>query len=196
MALFDFAPRSSKTNDKALVKKSALPIIPKVANLKLKNGTLADRISNIRFLSEKHLGSKKDKFVCITQEQQLKELIDLAIKNKELSIDTETTSLDPLTTTLAGVCLYTPGFRAAYIPVNHVNFITGVKLEGQLSAEFVKNELQRYLDSNPNENIMFNGDFDTRVLRHTLGIEFPCTWDDYIAARLMDENNEVNMINM
>lgn len=194
MALFDFAPRSSKTNDKALVKKSALPIIPKVANLKLKNGTLADRISNIRFLSEKHLGSKKDKFVCITQEQQLKELIDLAIKNKELSIDTETTSLDPLTTTLAGVCLYTPGFRAAYIPVNHVNFITGVKLEGQLSAEFVKNELQRYLDSNPNENIMFNGDFDTRVLRHTLGIEFPCTWDDYIAARLMDENNEVNRL--
>lgn len=41
---------------------------------------------------------------------------------------------------------------------------------------------------------MFNGDFDTRVLRHTLGIEFPCTWDDYIAARLMDENNEVNRL--
>lgn len=194
MALFDFAPRSTKSQDATLVKKSALPTIPKVANLKLKNGNLSDRIKEIRILTNKHLGAKKDKFVNIVDKKQLTELIDLAISNKCLSIDTETTSLDPITTTLAGVCLYTPGFPASYIPVNHVNFITGVRFEEQLSEEFVKSELQRYFYSDYEEIIMFNADFDTRVLKHTLGLNVACTWDCYIAARLLDENNPVNRL--
>lgn len=194
MALFDFKPRSTKATDSAIIKKSSLPTVPKVANLKLKNGNLSDRIKEIRITTERYLGSKKDMFINITDESLLIELIDKAIKNRKLSIDTETTSLDPLTTTLAGVCLYTPGFRAAYIPVNHVNFITGTRLEEQLSEEFVRQQLQRYLDSCPEENIMFNGDFDRRVIRHTLKMELPCTWDCYIAARLLDENNKVNKL--
>lgn len=194
MALFDFKPKSTKSLDAKILKKTLLPTVPTVPNLKLKNGNLADRIASIRQITQSHLKNKKDKLVNITEEQQLVNFINKAIKNGVLSLDTETTSLDPLTTTLAGVCLYTPGFRACYVPVNHVNFITGVRLDGQLSEDFLKQELQRYLDSSPKENVMFNGDFDRRVLRHTLGIEFPCTWDTYIAARLMDENNPVNKL--
>lgn len=194
MSLFDFKPRSSKASDSEIIKKSSLPTIPKVTNLKIKNGTLADKIRDIRTLTEKNLAYKKAELLNITSESQLKELIDLAIKNKHLSVDTETTSLDPLTTTLAGVCLYTKGYKSSYIPINHVNFITGVKYDGQLSEDFVKSELQRYIDSKPEETVMFNGDFDRRVLRHTLGIEMECTWDAYIAARLLDENNPVNKL--
>ena len=138
MSLFDFKPRSSKASDSEIIKKSSLPSIPKVTNLKIKNGTLADKIRDIRTLTEKNLAYKKAELLNITSESQLKELIDLAIKNKHLSVDTETTSLDPLTTTLAGVCLYTKGYKSSYIPINHVNFITGVKYDGQLSEDFVK----------------------------------------------------------
>ena len=194
MGLFNFQPKTSKKSDKELLKKSSLPVVPKAANLKLKSGNLADTIKNIRLITEKQFKNKKDKLCSITSEQQLIELIDLAIKNKVLSIDTETTSLDPITTTLAGVCLYTPASVPSYIPINHVNFVTGVRLSGQLTEDFVKQQLERYVDSNPAETIMFNSDFDVRVLHFTLGLDITCTWDCYTAARLLDENNKVNRL--
>lgn len=75
------------------------------------------------------------------------DLIDKFIENGIGAIDTETTSLDPITTTLAGVCLYTPGYKAAYVPVNHVSYMTGMPIKGQISAEIVKRELQRLIDA-------------------------------------------------
>lgn len=194
MALFDFKPRSSKITDAQVVNKakSKLPILS-AGNVKLKAGNLSSRITSIKAMTNRYFADKKDMYLNVMDEAILIDLIDKFIENGIGAIDTETTSLDPITTTLAGVCLYTPGYKAAYVPVNHVSYMTGMPIKGQISAEIVKRELQRLIDAKVKID-MFNSDFDCRVLKHTLGINMFCWWDGYIAQRLLDENNKNNSL--
>lgn len=194
MALFDFKPRSSKITDAQVVNKakSKLPILS-AGNVKLKAGNLSSRITSIKAMTNRYFADKKDMYLNVMDEAILIDLIDKFIENGIGAIDTETTSLDPITTTLAGVCLYTPGYKAAYVPVNHVSYMTGMPIKGQISAEIVKRELQRLIDAKVKID-MFNSDFDYRVLKHTLGIKMFCWWDGYIAQRLLDENNKNNSL--
>lgn len=194
MALFDFKPRSSKITDAQVVNKakSKLPILS-AGNVKLKAGNLSSRITSIKAMTNRYFADKKDMYLNVMDEVILIDLIDKFIENGIGAIDTETTSLDPITTTLAGVCLYTPGYKAAYVPVNHVSYMTGMPIKGQISAEIVKRELQRLIDAKVKID-MFNSDFDCRVLKHTLGIKMFCWWDGYIAQRLLDENNKNNSL--
>lgn len=194
MALFDFKPRSSKITDAQVVNKakSKLPILS-AGNVKLKAGNLFSRITSIKAMTNRYFADKKDMYLNVMDEAILIDLIDKFIENGIGAIDTETTSLDPITTTLAGVCLYTPGYKAAYVPVNHVSYMTGMPIKGQISAEIVKRELQRLIDAKVKID-MFNSDFDCRVLKHTLGIKMFCWWDGYIAQRLLDENNKNNSL--
>ena len=194
MALFDFKPRSSKITDAQVVNKakSKLPILS-AGNVKLKAGNLSSRITSIKAMTNRYFADKKDMYLNVMDEAILIDLIDKFIENGIGAIDTETTSLDPITTTLAGVCLYTPGYKAAYVPVNHVSYMTGMPIKGQISAEIVKRELQRLIDAKVKID-MFNSDFDCRVLKHTLGIKVFCWWDGYIAQRLLDENNKNNSL--
>lgn len=194
MALFDFKPRSSKITDAQVVNKakSKLPILS-AGNVKLKAGNLSSRITSIKAMTNRYFADKKDMYLNVMDEAILIDLIDKFIENGIGAIDTETTSLDPITTTLAGVCLYTPGYKAAYVPVNHVSYMTGMPIKGQISAEIVKRELQRLIDAKVKID-MFNSDFDCRVLKHTLGITMFCWWDGYIAQRLLDENNKNNSL--
>ena len=194
MALFDFKPRSSKITDAQVVNKakSKLPILS-AGNVKLNAGNLSSRITSIKAMTNRYFADKKDMYLNVMDEAILIDLIDKFIENGIGAIDTETTSLDPITTTLAGVCLYTPGYKAAYVPVNHVSYMTGMPIKGQISAEIVKRELQRLIDAKVKID-MFNSDFDCRVLKHTLGIKMFCWWDGYIAQRLLDENNKNNSL--
>lgn len=194
MALFDFKPRSSKITDAQVVNKakSKLPILS-AGNVKLKAGNLSSRITSIKAMTNRYFADKKDMYLNVMDEAILIDLIDKFIENGIGAIDTETTSLDPITTTLAGVCLYTPGYKAAYVPVNHVSYMTGMPIKGQISAEIVKRELQRLIDAKVKID-MFNSDFDCRVLKHTLAIKMFCWWDGYIAQRLLDENNKNNSL--
>ena len=194
MALFDFKPRSSKITDAQVVNKakSKLPILS-AGNVKLKAGNLSSRITSIKAMTNRYFADKKDMYLNVMDEAILIDLIDKFIENGIGAIDTETTSLDPITTTLAGVCLYTPGYKAAYVPVNHVSYMTGMPIKGQISAEIVKRELQRLIDAKVKID-MFISDFDCRVLKHTLGIKMFCWWDGYIAQRLLDENNKNNSL--
>ena len=194
MALFDFKPRSSKITDAQVVNKakSKLPILS-AGNVKLKAGNLSSRITSIKAMTNRYFADKKDMYLNVMDEAILIDLIDKFIENGIGAIDTETTSLDPITTTLVGVCLYTPGYKAAYVPVNHVSYMTGMPIKGQISAEIVKRELQRLIDAKVKID-MFNSDFDCRVLKHTLGIRMFCWWDGYIAQRLLDENNKNNSL--
>lgn len=194
MALFDFKPRSSKITDAQVVNKakSKLPILS-AGNVKLKAGNLSSRITSIKAMTNRYFADKKDMYLNVMDEAILIDLIDKFIENGIGAIDTETTSLDPITTTLAGVCLYTPGYKAAYVPVNHVSYMTGMPIKGQISAEIVKRELQRLIDAKVKID-MFNSDFDCRVLKHTLSIKMFCWWDGYIAQRLLDENNKNNSL--
>lgn len=90
------------------------------------------------------LGRYADNTIVITNKQDLINYVDVAIKNDEIAIDTETNnSLDPITCKLMGTCIYTPNMKQAYIPINHVNKDTQEKLENQLTEEDIKEQFSR-----------------------------------------------------
>lgn len=192
MPLFDISRNTSKTNDAKLVKKAK---IVNKATPTIKGGSgLLDRISQITSLVESKLGYLRDNFILIQDMHNLEEYIRSAIDNKVLSIDTETTGLDPLLDDIAGVCIYTKGQKGAYIPINHVSYITNAPVANQLTRDQVKEALEHYTDTGY-DIIMFNAVFDIRVLRNTIGLHnIYCTWDCYIAQRLLNENEDSNAL--
>lgn len=179
---------STKENDKRIASKTAKKPTKAVA----KAGTsLSQRISNIKRLVEENLGEYKEKYDCIRDEISLKVYIDNCIQNGIVALDTETTGLNPMLNDIVGFSLYTPGLKAVYIPIYHIDYITNVKVNNQLSKEFCKEQLQRLVDNNV-KIIMFNAKFDIRVIRHQLGVYLTAYWDGYLAQRLLNENEPEN----
>ena len=186
MALFTVPQRAGKSADNTIAKKSNKQVVKSPTTVK-SGGGLIDKINTIRAVFEKNLGDLKDEYIIITEENVLAEYLDDCIKNDIISIDTETTGLNPLVNELVGICIYTPGRKAAYIPVNHKSFITQLKAENQLPIEIITKQFQRIYDNNT-KIIMFNACFDIRFLRNHIGIKFECYWDCYLASRLLNEN--------
>ena len=154
-----------------------------------KNQDLTSIITSIKASVAQNLGKYGDRYIAIRDESELTDYIGRCIENKICAIDTETTSLGPLTTTIAGFSIFTPGEKAAYVPINHCSYITFTKLKNQLSEQFCGQQLQRLQDNNV-KNIFFNAKFDIRVIRHTLGVKLNAYFDSYIAAKLLNENEE------
>ena len=147
---------------------------------------LSERLAIIKEQVEIGLGKYKDKTTVITDKQEFHDYIDRSISNGIIAVDTETNnSLDPITCKIMGLCIYTPGDKAAYIPVNHCS-ANGDKLEYQLTEQDLAEELVR-ITSNT-KVIMHNAKFDMRVINNTLGIKMPCYWDTMIGAKLLNEN--------
>ena len=189
--LFNLPPRATKAGDSLLAKKAS-KAAKATAGISIKGGGgLLERISTINAMVNKNLGKYADNYEVIRDEVEFEKYIDAAIKNGSIAIDTETNSLDPITCTLAGLCLYTPGNKAVYIPLHHVSYVTGIEIENQVSDEFATAQMQRVLDSKI-KVIMFNAKFDTRVIKNQLKVELFPHWDGYIAARLLNENEEEN----
>lgn len=188
--LFTMTTRTSKYDDVSLAKKAnSISVQPKPT---IKGGdSLMERIFSIKKMIELHLGKYRDDYIVINTEQALSDYISACIENGIVAIDTETTGLDPILDSIVGVSLYTPGQKPAYIPINHVNYITLEHVENQLSPELVKEQLQRLIDAHITV-IMFNASFDIRVLRNQLKLEdIYCDFDCYLAARLLNENEDV-----
>lgn len=132
-------------------------------------------------------------YLLLTTTEQVKNYLDICRTNNFISIDTETAgtrtdiarpALDTMTCKLVGICIHTHGQPGAYIPINHVDYKTGERLENQLTEEDVAplfKDLNIY-------TTMFNAGFDIKVLRQTLGIYVKCHWDSSVAARLLNEN--------
>lgn len=152
-------------------------------------GSLIDKIQNIQELVQKRLGHYAEELQLIETEQDLTAYIDKAIENDILDIDTETTGLDPFTNHIVGVCLYTPGLKAAYVPMYHISYITNVRLNNQLDKETVAEQFQRLVDAKT-KLIFFNAKFDIRMIRQSLGVYMEPAWDAFIAAKCLKENEE------
>jgi len=191
MALFDVPKRNTKETDLNLVKKTQAV---KKQNVVRAGNSLIDRIATIKANVERNLGKYSSEFIVIQDEISLHNYILHCIENNAVAIDTETTGLDPILDTIVGVCLYTPNQQAAYIPINHISYVTGAKADNQLEAEAVASELDKLIKAGI-DIIMFNAKFDIRVLRNQLGLkDIYCTWDCYLAARLMNENEPSNAL--
>ena len=185
--LFNLPPRATKAGDSLLAKKASKAAQANVGITIKGGGGLLERISTISAMVNKNLGKYKDRYEVIRDEETFEKYIDECIKNGVISIDTETNSLDPITCTLAGLCLYTTGNKAVYIPLHHVSYVTGIEIENQISDEFATKQMQRIVD-NKIKVIMFNAKFDVRVIKNQLGVELTAYWDGYLAARLLNEN--------
>lgn len=184
-------PSSTEKVKKALNKiKSAKPVEQNRTS-KPEKMSLSDRLAFITSNVNRILGRYRENTTVIISREELSKYIDTAISNNILSIDTETNnSLDPLTCQLMGLCLYTPGLKNAYIPVNHRDPTTNIRLQNQLTENDIKEELDRL----PNiEIITQNGKFDYEVLKCTCDTSIKITWDTMIASNLFDENEEAGL---
>lgn len=188
MAFFDLpSSRSTSKKDKDLLKKATAKKKKSTTAVTLKgNGSLLDRIQTIISLVKQKFEGKEDELILITDKErnQLIEYIDKCIENGVISIDTETTGLDPILDRLVGICIYTPDMKAAYIPVNHVSYVTRIKCEEQLPIDFIKDQFQRLIDAEV-KTIWFNAPFDIRFLGNSLGIWFTAYFDTSVAARML-----------
>lgn len=180
----------TQTNIKSIVNKVKEPKQPKVVTvdklLKSKKISIEDKLKIITAEVIRILGRYQEDTVVIKTKEQLKEYINAALQNGEIAIDTETNnSLDPLTCKLMGPCIYTPGQKNAYIPVNHVDPFTKERLAWQLTEADIYEQFSRL---NNIEIITHNGKFDREVLQCTTGWVMPIYWDTLIGARLLNEN--------
>ena len=194
MSLFKVPARAGKATDTAIAKKANSRSTKASATVKC-GGGLVDKISTIRALVEKNLGKYRDKYIVIQDKDVLCGYIDRVIKNGVISIDTETTGLDPLQDEIVGISIYTPGEKAAYIPIHHKSYITMSEVDNQLPVEFIRNELER-LNTYKTAVIMYNACFDIRFIRDRVGVSLTCTWDCYLATRLLNENEPSNALKM
>lgn len=183
MPLFEVKSRPGRSADSKVVKKSK--VAKKSISTARGGDSLLGRINEIKAMVEKNLGEYRDEYIVIRDENTLSDYITTAIENKYICIDTETTGLDPLQDKLVGICVYTRDMKSAYIPVNHISYITGMKAEGQLDIETVIEQFRRIVGIDVD---MFNANFDIRVLRAAGWKEAYCTWDGYLASQILNEN--------
>ena len=184
MALFAVPKRAGRELDKAIAGKAKTK---RSMPATVKGGGLLAQINQIKATVEKNLGQFRKDYEIITTKERLKEFIDICISNDMISIDTETTGLDPILDKIVGLCLYTPNEKAVYVPINHISYITGVRVENQLTEKDVADVLKDIVTMNTFV-VMFNAKFDIRVIRNQLGVYLDCDWDCYLAAKLMNEN--------
>lgn len=180
--------RGSKNSTKSAVSRAKASTTTK-APLVVKGGanSLITKIKGIVELTEKMLGDKKDDYMQTTDPIILNKYISSAIKNGEIAIDTETEGLNWIDDKLAGVCLYTPKEKPLYIPVNHINYITGQLIKDQMPIQALKNAMQTIKDKAV-KVIMHNAKFDTHVINWQIGVRLTAYWDTQIAGNLLNEN--------
>lgn len=155
--------------------------------VKSKKVSLDEKMELIAKEVTRVLGKQADNITVIKNEAEFSQYIESAIASGVVAIDTETNnSLDPLTCKLMGLCLYYPGGKQAYIPINHTDK-DGIRLPWQLTEDDCKRHLQRIRDADT-YILMHNAKFDYQVLKCTCGIEMYADWDTLIASKLIEED--------
>ena len=191
MPLFDIKRTNNKAQDKKNIARSKSAIR---TNISLRHGdSLMSRINQIIAKVEQYLGKYRDDYLCIQDEQTLIDYIDACISDGGVALDTETTGVDVINDDIVGISLYTTSMKPAYVPLNHISYITQQKVPGQLPVEFVAEQLNR-LYSHDIESDMCNADFDIRVLWKIGARKVYCTWDCYLAMRVLNENEPSNRL--
>lgn len=178
-----------KINSKKIIDKANNPkkvdTVKKVSTKK--SMSIIERLSIISQEVLRVLGVYKDSTIVIRDRETLHNYIDVAISNGIIAIDTETNnSLDPITCLLMGGCIYTPGMKNAYIPINHTD-LDGNILYNQCSEKDIYEEFSRLSDT---KIIMHNGKFDYQVIKCTCNLPLKIYWDTMIAAKILDENEK------
>ncbi len=119
-----------------------------------------------------------------SEEQILKLKKDLA-EAKCLAIDTETTSLDPITAEIVGLSLSCSQEKAYYLPISHHDE-HGMPFEAQINLERVHKLLDPFLQDPSLPKLGHNLKYDLAVLNNNgFEVNGPL-WDTMIASYLID----------
>lgn len=172
-----------KSNDKNIIKKSKT--ITNRTSIRSGGSNIAAQIQSIVAIANQKLAIHKDDYILIREPDQLYEYMKEMKQVGEGALDTETTGLNPLLVDIVGGCIYTPGQKAAYIPINHKSYITGVRTKEQMDEETVSKIMKEF--HKDIRWIFHNAKFDIRVCRKTLGVDFKPYWDTQLAAQCIDE---------
>ena len=184
-----------KSNKDKILKKVDNPkkVSVKKVNLRSKKLSITDKLYFIEQNVRNILGSYESNTKVLYNKEELSEYIDKAIENGIIAIDTETNnSLDPLTCDLMGACIYTPGEKNVYVPINHVDRNSLIRLDNQCTEKDIHDEFSKLIDSDC-KIIMHNGKFDYKVLKCTCDLDLPIYWDTMIAAKVLDENERAGL---
>ena len=105
MALFKVPQRAGKSADKAIASKSKNK---SKAPTTVKGSSVLSQINQIKAMVEKNLGKYKDDYLIIQTEEKLTEYLTYCQIGHEISIDTETTGLDPILDKIVGAPFMIP----------------------------------------------------------------------------------------
>lgn len=187
MALFDTFSKTSKELDKELQQKLNKKIDKQSSG---KGVGILQRIQEVTKRVNEHLGSYVDDYQLLITDEDVKEYFKKIRENGICSTDTETTGLNFFTDEIVGICLYTPGMRASYIPLNHISPVYQTRIENQADRELVKKEIQTLVDEDV-KIVYHNAKFDLNILHTYKGSEMnEPYWDTLVCSYLIttDEN--------
>lgn len=185
MGLFELPEsRTTRQSDEGAVTKSKKR---DKSNPSIKGGTGAySNIANAIALVSTYLGKYADKYAILRDENDIVAYFDKAIAAGYCAIDTETSSLNPLECEIAGIPLFVEGEKPVYIPINHISYITGERLNNQAEESVIIRELRRAEKAGV-KWLLHNAVFDVRVLKNTLKVHITPFWDTYLGAMLIDQ---------
>lgn len=131
----------------------------------------------------------REKYICINSLAKLEKLVDELSKKKEVAVDTETTSLNPLEADLVGVSLCAEAGKAYYIPIGHDD------KERNLPCDKASKLLGRLLRNKKVQKIGQNIKYDLEVL-HRAGLDIePISFDTMLASYVMNPSGRRNSLN-
>lgn len=185
--LFGSAPRSSRANDKKLLKQKSNR--REVAQVTYISGDrLKDSIARARTLSKRILGHVLDRLEIVSDFDRLDEYIGKILDNGICALDVETDGLDVIHDEIVGVCLYTPGEKSIYVPINHKSNLTKARMKNQILPSEMADFLNELVDEGVGI-VYHNAKFDMKSIFWRLGVRLSDPiWDTYIASMLLNEN--------
>ena len=185
--LFGITPRGGRKNDSKLLsqKKSRKDSVQVTY---ISGDNLRDAVNRAKSMSKRILADVLDRLELVDDFDRLDEYIGIMIENGIGALDVETNGLDTIHDELVGVCLYTPGEKGIYVPINHRSNMTKERIKKQINRKDMKMFLEELIEEEV-KIVYHNAKFDIKSLFWQLGVKMEAPeWDTYIAGMLLNEN--------
>ena len=124
----------------------------------------------------------------VRTKSRLREYFEKIYANKLVAIDTETGGFDCYLDPLAGICLYTPGESAVYIPVGHVDLQGNLSEENLTLDDEINTLFKNLFEDTSLKQIYHNAKFDIKFLATNFDADCHVYWDTLVAGHLLNEN--------
>ncbi|MBI5267587.1 MAG: DNA polymerase I [candidate division Zixibacteria bacterium] len=153
-------------------------------------GSLLKQVVAGSTAEEKPAETAKAKYWAVTSLDHLKKLVMEFAAKKEIAVDTETTSTNPLTAELVGISLCDLAGEAFYLPVGHsVDRLQCLPIDEALAI------VKPLLEDARVQKIGQNMKYDWQVL-HRYGIDMaPLSFDTMIASYVIDPSGRQHNLN-